>query len=351
MKNFKLLVLAAVAVISFGFASCSKDNGGDEKKVDLTELTAVVDSCQTVLSNATTADYPQSASTAFESTVNAAKKALEGNLTQTAADNMLVQLRAAGKTFAAAAFGAIPENALTFALTFDEGKGESLKTTGSYNWTAKFEKGPSEIFGTDTQVPQFVDGKKGKALYFDKGAHLEISDYAANMLEGSKLSIAVWVKPEETRAGNYIISYNYWNSWKLNLQTENKPFFTIATDKGTVDMDNETVQSVPNGDWTHVAVTADLTAGEVNFYINGELTKTWTKETKGDGLSGTIKPYTTKLPLMIGVCTTIDEANTWSWSWEKVPASWDYFHGTLDELQVYNVALTAGQIAKLASAK
>ena len=51
---------------------------------------------------------------------------------------------------------------------------------------------------------------------------------------------------------------------------------------------------------------------------------------------------------MIGVATTFAEANTWDWAWDKVPASWDYFHGTLDELQVYNVALTAGQVAKLA---
>lgn len=347
MKNFKFMILAAFAAVSFAFASCDKEDS-KESKADLTELTAVVDSCQNVLKSATTADYPQAAITAFESTVNAAAKALAGNLNQTAADNMVVQLRAAAKTFAAAAYDAIPEKALTFALSFDEGKGESLKTTGSYNWTAKFEKGPSEIFGTDTQIPQFVDGKVGKALYFDKGAHLEISDFAANMLEGSKLSIAVWVKPAETRAGNYIISYNYWNSWKLNLQTENKPFFTVATEKGVVDMDNETVQSVPNDAWTHVAVTMDLTAGEISFYINGELTKTWTKENKSDALTGTVKAYANSLPLMIGACTTFAEASTWTWAWDKTPENWNFFHGTLDELQVYNVALTAGQVAKLA---
>ena len=85
-----------------------------------------------------------------------------------------------------------------------------------------------------------------------------------------------------------------------------------------------------------------------SFYINGELTKTWTKENKSDALTGTVKPYSKTLPLMIGVATTFAEANTWDWAWDKVPASWDYFHGTLDELQVYNVALTAGQVAKLA---
>ena len=113
-------------------------------------------------------------------------------------------------------------------------------------------------------------------------------------------------------------------------------------------MDNETVQSVPNDAWTHVALTMDLTAGEISFYINGELTKTWTKENKSDALTGTVQAYAGTLPLMIGVATTFAEANSWSWAWDKVPASWDYFHGTLDELQVYNVALTAGQVAKLA---
>jgi hypothetical protein len=52
---------------------------------------------------------------------------------------------------------------------------------------------------------------------------------------------------------------------------------------------------------------------------------------------------------MIGACTTYAEANaTWtSWVWARTPANWDGFIGAMDELKVYNIALTDGQIAKL----
>ena len=43
------------------------------------------------------------------------------------------------------------------------------------------------------------------------------------------------------------------------------------------------------------------------------------------------------------------EANaTWtSWVWARTPANWDGFIGAMDELKVYNIALTDGQVAKL----
>ncbi|MCI2082176.1 MAG: LamG domain-containing protein [Bacteroidales bacterium] len=347
MKLFKqtTILLAAFALMAVSFTSCHK-TGTEE--ADLTELQSVIDSCKTVLKNATTADYPQSAITSFQSTLTAVEDAISdtSTLTQTAVDNLVVQLRAAASTFAGTAYDVIPTDALTFGLSFDEGTGTSLKTSGKYSWTATLEKGPSEIFGTATNVPSFIDGKVGKAMYFSNGAHLEIDDYVASALEGKQLSIACWLKPDSTRAGNYIISYNYWNTWKLCLQTENKPFFTVKTTEGCVDMDNENANSVPNGSWTHVVVTMDLDAEKVDFYINGVLTKEWTNTTK-PGISGSVASYATKLPLLIGVCTTYDEALTWSWDWAHEPASWDSYIGSIDELKVYNIALTEGQVAKL----
>lgn len=356
MKKIKFTIWMLVASIFVaGFAtSCGDDNKDDNGNVNLTELTELVSTCESALNGATTDDYPQSAITSFKSTLDGVKDAIsKGQVkSQATLNNLLTQLKNALKTFQESAYDAVTEAQTIFKLSFDEGTGTSLKTTGSYEWTATLEKGPSEIFGSDTQLPTFVDGHKGKAIYLKNGAHLEIADYQALPLEGSKLSIAAWIKPEETRADNYVISYNYWKSWKLNIQTENKPFFTVATAAGTTDMDNETPQSVPNGSWTHVAVTMDLTAGSVKFYINGELTKEWTKDNHAN-LTGTVNTYSSsvgKLPIFIGTGTSYAEAKAaWDWEWKETPEAWSWMFGSIDELGVYNVALTAGQVAKLAA--
>ena len=51
---------------------------------------------------------------------------------------------------------------------------------------------------------------------------------------------------------------------------------------------------------------------------------------------------------MVAACTTYAEAKAeWNWSWSETPAAWDGFVGAMDELKLYNVALTDGQVAKL----
>ena len=342
------MLLAALAFISFGFTSCNGNDDKNENSADMTELNTLITSCESLLSSATTTDYPQSAITTFSTTLSAVKAAVaKGGLSQSTVNNLVTQLTAAKDTFEAAAYGAIPASALTFGLSFDEGTGTSLKTTGSNTWTATLQKGPSDIFGTDTGIPTFVTGKVGKALHFDKGAHLEIADYASGKLLGNALSIAVWVKPDELYANNYIISYNYWNTWKFQVQDGGKPFFTGKTDNDAcVDFDNETDNSVPANAWTQLVVSVDLKAKTVSFYVNGSLTKLWDSSTKAGSFSNTFASYGTTLPICIGACTTIDEAKTWSWFSTEV-GQWGYFKGTLDELKVYNIALTDGQVSKL----
>jgi len=317
---------------------------------DQTKLTALVDSCTTLLASSTVAtDYPAAAITAFQTLLtNTKSAALVKSVTQTAIDNLVVNLRAGKTTFLAAAYGAIPTSALLMGMSFDETVTSNQFTTEGKAWTAVLKTGPSEIFGTNTAVPTSITGKVGKAMYFSNGSHLEVSNYAANDLLSKTLSISVWVRPDSTRAGNYIISYNYWKSWKFNLQTENKPYFTVLTmaPDSYVDADNEQVQSAPNKTWTHLVVSLDLTNGFLSFYVNGVLTKEWTKVTQPNLTRSTLA-YSKTLPLMVGVATTYAEALTWDWSWDKKPANWDSFIGAMDELKVYNVALTAGQVAKL----
>jgi hypothetical protein len=264
----------------------------------------------------------------------------------------VVQLRVAEATFLAASYDAIPSSALIFGLSFDEGSGTQLTTTGSYAWTATLMAGPSQIFGTNTGLPTFVPGKVGTAMHFGAGSHLEINNYTASALLVPQLSIAVWVKTDSVRANNYIISYNDWYTWKFQTQNNGHPFFTVNTTLGGTDADNQMDNSVPNNTWTHLVVTLDLTAGTETFYVNGVSTMAWTNVTKPN-LGGTMVPYTpvsvSQLPLMIGAAFPYAEAAAvWpaSWGWNTIP-NWGYFTGDLDQLKVYNVCLTAGQVSLL----
>lgn len=336
----------SIFVLSTVLTSCDPE---EVEPADTTALSVLIDSCQTLVDGASTDDYPQEAITAFSNVLTTAKSALTNtSISQSAVDNLVVQLREARTTFLAAAYDAIPASALLMGLSFDEGSGTQLTAEGK-GWTAVLNRGPVEIFGTATNLPSFVDGKSGKAMYFNNGSHLQVSNYAASDLRGSQLSVAVWVKPDSTRAGNYILSYNYWNSWKFQLQEQNKPFFTIHTNAdGWVDADNQADFSAPNQAWTHLVVTLNMNTKVLTFYVNGVSTMEWNAESK-PGLTGTgAWEYKNTLPLMIGACTTYAEAKAeWNWSWSETPAAWDGFVGSMDELKLYNVALTEGQVAKL----
>ena len=260
--NFRMIAILMVACLTTLFLpSCGNDDEDkDSTPLDLTEINALLSECESLLSSATTDDYPEAAITTFQSKVNAIKSAVAGDLTQTTLNNLLVQLKEAKTTFEQSAYDAIPLDNLLAEWSFDEGEGTSLVSTGVQAWVAKMKTGPSEIFGTNTQVPSFVDGVKGKALSFDNGACLEVDDFSETSLLSNTLSISVWINPKESRAGNYILSMNYWENWKLNLQNEGKPFFTVATTVAGVDADNEHVESFPINTWTHLVVSMDLNA-------------------------------------------------------------------------------------------
>lgn len=346
-----LFIMLAIVMVPF-LSSCGDDDDTPGATADKTEINALIAECETLLSQATTADYPEASITTFRERVAAIKSAVASeSITQTQVNNLLIQLQEAKTVFEQSAYDALPLDNMLLYWSFDEGEGNSLTSAGSENWVARLTQGPSQVFGSNAASPAFVDGVKGKALSFSNGACLQIDEYRENALLSNQLSVVMWVNPSQTRAGNYLLSFNYWNNWKFNLQELNKPFFTVATTTATVDADDEG-SGIPLNEWSQVAVTLNLNSGEMVFYINGEVSKTWTKDTKG-GLDGTQKEaYRTasgaQLPFLIGAATTYAEAASWSWSSNPIlPEAWDSFYGMMDEIRVFNTTLSPGQILKL----
>ncbi len=348
-KSFKFAALLMMMASVFNFTSCDK-KGDEPTPTDKTEINALLAECNALLEDATETDFPAEAIEAFTAVVEGAEAALP-TATQAQIDNLVVQVTEAKKVFLASAFDAIPEESIIAFWDFNEGEGDELTAQGAKGLKAKLTAGASQIFGESVTKPAFVDGVKGgKALNFQKGAYLAIDGYTDNDLLNKNMTYSAWVKPDSTRAGNYIMSFNRWNNWKLQLQEQNKVFYTIATNTGISDMDNEADNSAPNGDWTHIAVVLSLDNHTVDIYVNGVLTKQWTGETKGP-LAGTAQAALAKNPVgfLIGAGVTYEYAveNFTDWDGWKQPSGWDHFVGCMDNVGIYNVALTEGQISKL----
>lgn len=348
-KNlFKTAFIAVVSLALFAgvFSSC-KTNDPPGITADQTKLTASVDSC-TMLLNAATGNYPATSITTFQTVVTSAKTAAAvKTITQAQVDNLVIQLRAAKAAFLATAFAAIPAGSLTFALKFEEGSGTQLTTTGNKAWTAVLMGGP--IAG-HTGLPTFITGHKGTGygMHFGLGSHLEISNFTPADLVKSQLSISVWVKTDTIYPNNYIIAYNTYNTWKFQLQSAGKPFFTTHTTLGYVDADDHDGGSVTNATWTHLVLSLDLTAGTETFYINGVKQWQWIKGATDDDalktkkfLGGTFVPPTAATPLTIGIDFPIGTPPPTLFS------QISYFQGAMDDLEFYNIALSDGQVTGL----
>lgn len=349
MKNLmKIQTLLLVLLVSSAMilGSCKKDSGIVEG--DKTVLNATIVEADALAAAATPALYPQAAIDNYKATLLAVKTTAATPLTQTEIDNLDTQLKEAMKTFKSQAYGFIDETLyLNAGWHFDEGTGTTATAFSTVNHVGTFKAGNAGVFAANALSPTWVAGVKGgKAIYLDKGAHLEVP-YTSAFLPVN-LSISVWIKPIELYENNYILSQNYWNGYKLQTQGGGKPFFTYKSTKAVnpiIDADNETDNSIKANQWNHIVITLNATTKELKFFVNGTLTKTWTESSKG--IAPLIQTLTgpAPQPFIIGCVATDTELA--SWSWTETPTSLGYFKGAIDELKIYNTALADGQVSKL----
>lgn len=355
MKKYKVSNLFTVAVFACValFASCSDDDKEAFVPGDTTQLKKDLVVAYDSLNLATPDKYTQESVDDFKTKLDLISSIVDkGGVSEQEVINMNVHLDKSFTTFLNSRMYGIPAEFLIAGWGFDEGTSatSTIESEGVNKLIATLKTGPTQIFGTNTQLPQFVDeGINGKAIYLDKGAHLEIDKYTPGDFLGKQLTIAVWLKPEVVKGGNYVASLNYWNNWKFQIQEQAKAFFTIGTTAGTTDADNEKDLSVPKNTWTHVVIVLNLDESTLSFYVNGLLTKEWTKKEKpalvGSQNAAYQSPLGVMLPLMIGASTTYEEAKVaWNWGGWDTPTGWDYFQGAMDEFKFYNTAISSGQV-------
>ena len=199
-----------------------------------------------------------------------------------------------------------PKSVVAFWL-FDEASGNIARDNSGHGYDADLKENPA-----------WVEGKFGHAIEFQGASYLDIRNSSQNLSFGASapFTITAWVR---NQGGGTVIG-------KFNGGIIGAYILAISGG-GTVSFHREVdpwsfsgTMALPDDDFGHVAVTYD--GVEMKIYINGEFDS---KQERGPQNTDTLTP------VLIGARFTNDAPS-------------EFFNGVLDEVALFNVALTEQQI-------
>ena len=211
-----------------------------------------------------------------------------------------------------------PGSGLVLALGFNEGSGASVGDSSGFNNA-----------GTGFNTAWTATGKYGKALNFNGTTALVSVPDAPSLDLTNGMTLEAWVNPSQVSAWRTLIMKESAispiprNGWSVltaygmyaNTDTSRPNVFFNGPVNG---YEVRGTSQVPVNAWTHVAATFD--GSNLRMYINGNLQAT---------AAATAPIATTADALRIG------GNNIWG----------EYFQGLIDEVRVYNRALSASEIS------
>lgn len=166
----------------------------------------------------------------------------------------------------------------------------------------------------------YASGVRGDAAVFNGTSGIRLPN---GLIAGNTYSVALWVKPEQlTPFTTTFFGARDLNTWVSLLAVGPIDNQTMVW-SGTTWYDAPTGMQIAAGEWTHLAFTVQ--EGTITVYVAGV-----------QKFSGTNFP---------NVFTTTNGTFSLGVNWWDVP-----YQGLMDELRVYDSALTADQIAALAQA-
>jgi hypothetical protein len=213
---------------------------------------------------------------------------------------------------ASTSYGEIDPDNIAGLWLFDEGEGDEARDSSGSGYHGILEDSPA-----------WVDGRFGKALEFNGSEYVEIQDSALNFAFAGiePFSITAWVKHQ---GGGYVVS-------KFNRMVIGAYTVSIGSG-GTINFHREVdpwglagTKALPSGQFGHAAVTYD--GAEMKIYVDAELDVAQDRGAQGND---------TVTPVLIGARFRENDID---------PEG--LFRGVIDEVAIFNVALTEDQLAEV----
>ncbi len=175
----------------------------------------------------------------------------------------------------------------------------------------------------------FVQGISGQALSFNGVDNMVVVPYSPS-LSLEKFTMEAWIKRYQNREfAEIILTKRYEPSWMNNYELYISPNGTVGADSYSPDIWTwfgvGSVRNISAGDWYHIAATYDRTTFKI--YINGVL---------DNSVNIQYSPYQNNQQLVIGRACMGDPC--------MFRPSSPSFNGTIDEVRIYNRALSASEI-------
>ena len=344
--RFKIIRLFMILTLIFGIilTSCSKkDTAVVVPPADKIALKAAIAAAQVLISGSVEGTKPGQYEIGSQLALLAVltpSKAVDadGSASQTSVNNSVAQLNAAILAYQG---HLITEIAAANLIGFWKFNGNTIDSSGKGN-NGVATVGAAYYGAGALTLTADRFARANSAYHFDKGANVQVP-YSTS-LNPQQMSISLWVKkslgtPARTiNTDTYtMVAMNRWNGYKFQLQSGNLTFFTVKADATHIyDRDNAGI-ALTNDVWYHVVVT--FKAGNMSFYINGDLVKEWTDTPLGAFTLTTPIDFVIGQDLPTSKYLTVDGDFQVAWG--------GFWTGDMDDVMFYNVVLTAPQVKSI----
>jgi len=350
--QFKFIKATLIWTLLLGsiFTSCSDKEDNPPPPADKTALQASVTAAQALydgtVEGTKPGQYVVGSRTAYKTVLDQAKAVLaDPNATQTAVTNANAQLEAATTTYQG---NKINEIAAADLIGFWKFNGNANDSSGNDN-NGVVTPGHA-YFGAGTPTltaDRFA--RANMAYHFDKGGNINVP-YKAS-LNPPEMTISLWAKWTSTgrtlNTDTYtMVALNRWNGYKFQLQSGHLPFYTVkvvtpAGDTTIYDRDDAGV-AIAENTWRHVVVT--FKSGEMKFYIDGDLVKTWDAASSGP-VPGNALTLPTPIDFVIGQDLPTSQYLTVDGDFQ---VAWGgFWTGDMDDVMFYDIALDGPQVQSI----